>query len=104
MAGGVRRAFRRIGWTRSRRWAAAACRAEFVVGTALFEPGVQISWWAQHLVNLESADFVAGAVHRAFRRSGWTRGRRWAAAACRAEFVVGTAFCEPESLQECQAL
>ena len=50
-------------------------RADFAAGTALCEPGAQISWQAQY---------------RAFRRTGWTRGRRWAAAACRADFVAGT--------------
>ena len=91
---GRHRAFRRTGWTRGRPWAAAACRAEFVVGAALCEPGVQISRYAQRLVNLRSG-FVAGAVHRAFRRTRWTPGRCWAAAACRADFVAGTALCDP---------
>ena len=47
MAGAVHRAFRRTGWTWGSRWAAAACRADFVVGAALGEPGVYISWQAE---------------------------------------------------------
>ena len=54
-------------------WTAAACRADFVAGAALCEPGAQISWQAQYR----------------------TRGRRWATAACRADFVAGAALREP---------
>ena len=57
-----------------RRWPAAACRVDFVAGTAL----ARGSW---------SAVFVAGAVHRGCRRTGRTCGRYWPAAACRVDFV-----------------
>ena len=80
----------------------------WAAGTALCEPGVKISWQAQHTepsrgrprlpvvqillqaqhsVN-RSAAFVAGAVRRACRRTGWTCGRCWLADACRVDFAA----------------
>ena len=48
MAGAVNRTFRSTGWTRGRPWAAAACRADFVVGAGVGDAGVQIAWQAQY--------------------------------------------------------
>ena len=55
---------------------------------------------------------MAGAVHRACRRTGRTRGRRWAAdfvagtalAACRADFAAGAALGEPAAQISWQSL
>ena len=77
MAGAVHRACRRTGWTRGRRWPAAACHVDFVAGTAL-EPEVQISWQAQ------CAEPAGGL------------GGRAVAAGPRLPVVPGTALGEPE--------